>query len=42
MTQHRPVWAPDEVEIEKPSAARMYDFYLGGCLVNAYILPVQP
>jgi hypothetical protein len=30
MTQHRPVWAPDEVEIEKPSTARMYDFYLGG------------
>ena len=30
MTQHRPIWAPDEVEIEKPSAARMYDFYLGG------------
>ena len=30
MTQHRPIWAPDEVEIEKPSTARMYDFYLGG------------
>jgi hypothetical protein len=30
VTQHRPIWAPDEVEIEKPSAARMYDFYLGG------------
>jgi S-adenosyl methyltransferase len=30
VTQHRPVWAPDEVEIEKPSTARMYDFYLGG------------
>ena len=30
VTQHRPVWAPDDVEIEKPSAARMYDFYLGG------------
>ncbi|HET9169755.1 MAG TPA: SAM-dependent methyltransferase [Actinospica sp.] len=30
MTQHRPIWAPDDVEIEKPSAARMYDFYLGG------------
>ena len=27
---HRPAWAPDEVEIEQPSAARMYDFYLGG------------
>ena len=31
MTQHhRPVWAPDEVDIETPSAARMYDYYLGG------------
>ncbi|HWG27830.1 SAM-dependent methyltransferase [Actinospica sp.] len=30
MTQYRPVWAPDGVEIEKPSTARMYDFYLGG------------
>jgi S-adenosyl methyltransferase len=30
VTEHRPAWAPDEVEIEKPSAARMYDFYLGG------------
>ena len=30
MTQHRPAWAPDEIEIERPSAARMYDFYLGG------------
>jgi hypothetical protein len=27
---HRPVWAPDAVDIEVPSAARMYDFYLGG------------
>jgi len=27
---HRPAWAPDEVEIERPSAARMYDYYLGG------------
>ena len=30
MTQHRPDWAPDEIEIGRPSAARMYDFYLGG------------
>lgn len=30
VTQHRPVWAPDDIEIEKPSAARMYDYYLGG------------
>jgi S-adenosyl methyltransferase len=27
---HRPVWVPDEVDIETPSAARMYDYYLGG------------
>jgi hypothetical protein len=27
---HRPAWAPDEVDIETPSAARMYDYYLGG------------
>jgi SAM-dependent methyltransferase len=26
----RPQWAPPEVDIERPSAARMYDFYLGG------------
>lgn len=30
VTQHRPSWAPDDVDIETPSAARMYDFYLGG------------
>jgi hypothetical protein len=24
------VWAPDDVDIERPSAARMYDYYLGG------------
>jgi hypothetical protein len=31
MTQHyRPTWAPDEVDIDTPSAARMYDYYLGG------------
>ncbi|NUR62144.1 MAG: hypothetical protein HOV87_26310 [Catenulispora sp.] len=30
MTDHRPAWAPSEVDIEQPSAARMYDFYLGG------------
>ena len=30
MTQHRPIWAPDEAQMEQPSAARMYDFYLGG------------
>ena len=26
----RPVWAPDSIDIETPSAARMYDYYLGG------------
>lgn len=28
--QHRPAWAPDDIDIERPSAARMYDYYLGG------------
>ncbi|HEV2635810.1 MAG TPA: SAM-dependent methyltransferase [Actinocrinis sp.] len=28
--RHRPAWAPDEIDIERPSAARMYDYYLGG------------
>lgn len=27
---HRPAWAPDDVDIEHPAPARMYDFYLGG------------
>lgn len=26
----RPVWAPDEVDLTKPSVARVYDYYLGG------------
>lgn len=26
----RPSWAPDEVDIDRPSAARVYDHYLGG------------
>ena len=30
MDYHRPAWAPDEVDIETPAAARMYDYYLGG------------
>ncbi|MFL6115221.1 MAG: SAM-dependent methyltransferase [Catenulispora sp.] len=30
MAYHRPPWAPSDVDIEVPSAARMYDFYLGG------------
>jgi S-adenosyl methyltransferase len=28
--RHRPAWAPDEIDIEVPSVARMYDYYLGG------------
>ncbi|MEO3775614.1 SAM-dependent methyltransferase [Micromonospora sp. B11E3] len=27
---HRPDWAPDSIDIERPSVARMYDYYLGG------------
>jgi len=30
MIRRRPRWAPDSVDMEVPSAARMYDFYLGG------------
>jgi SAM-dependent methyltransferase len=26
----RPDWAPDSVDVERPSVARMYDFFLGG------------
>ncbi|RKN50846.1 SAM-dependent methyltransferase [Micromonospora endolithica] len=26
----RPEWAPDGIDIERPSVARMYDYYLGG------------
>jgi hypothetical protein len=26
----RPDWAPADIDIERPSAARMYDYYLGG------------
>ena len=26
----RPAWAPDSVDIERPSVARMYDYFLGG------------
>ncbi|WP_422755270.1 SAM-dependent methyltransferase [Micromonospora sp. WMMD708] len=26
----RPNWAPDDIDIERPSVARMYDYYLGG------------
>lgn len=28
--RHRPTWAPDEIVIERPAAARMDDYYLGG------------
>jgi SAM-dependent methyltransferase len=27
----RPDWAPKGVDIERPSAARLYDYFLGGC-----------
>lgn len=31
MSQHpRPAWAPDDIDIERPAPARMYDYYLGG------------
>lgn len=30
VSKRRPAWAPDEVDIDIPSAARMYDYYLGG------------
>jgi hypothetical protein len=26
----RPSWAPQEIDLDRPSAARMYDYYLGG------------
>ena len=26
----RPDWAPDTIDIERPSVARMNDYYLGG------------
>jgi hypothetical protein len=26
----RPAWAPQGIELDRPSAARMYDYYLGG------------
>ena len=29
MTQ-RPAWVPDDIDIERPAPARMYDYYLGG------------
>ena len=30
MASSRPAWAPDVIDLETPSAARMYDYYLGG------------
>ena len=30
MGSYRPAWAPDVIDLETPSAARMYDYYLGG------------
>jgi len=27
---HRPSWAPEDIDIERPAPARMYDYYLGG------------
>jgi hypothetical protein len=30
--RYRPVWAPENIDLETPSTARMYDYYLGGCL----------
>jgi O-methyltransferase involved in polyketide biosynthesis len=29
-SMERPLWAPPSIDIEQPSAARMYDYYLGG------------
>jgi S-adenosyl methyltransferase len=29
-THHRPAWVPDDIDMERPSASRMYDYYLGG------------
>ncbi|APU17840.1 MULTISPECIES: SAM-dependent methyltransferase [Actinoalloteichus] len=30
MAGERPSWVPSEVDVERPSAARMYDYFLGG------------
>lgn len=27
---HRPAWAPDDLDLERPAPARMWDYYLGG------------
>jgi SAM-dependent methyltransferase len=28
---NRPAWAPEGIDIDTPSASRLYDYYLGGC-----------
>ena len=30
MVRHRPARVPDDIDIERPSVARMYDYFLGG------------
>ncbi len=30
MTENRPDWVPGDVDVETPSAARVYDYFLGG------------
>ena len=30
MVRNRPLWAPEDIDIERPSVARMYDYFLGG------------
>src|SRR3954469_16980957 len=30
VNHQRPVWAPQPIDIDRPSVARMYDYYLGG------------
>lgn len=30
MSMERPEWAPSGIDLDRPSAARVYDFYLGG------------
>ena len=28
--ERRPTWAPEDIDVERPSVARVYDYYLGG------------
>jgi len=30
MSTERPVWAPEDIDLERPNAARVYDYLLGG------------